>query len=287
MPKYIYISDFLSKRLKKKNNILLLKKYFIEVKDSETLDLLKLEVDKTLEDFPKLALKDKELNKIIDENRNNEEIIDTFSKEILKKDFSEFIKKPNSIEELIVFSIALTLKEIYDENQEDLIVNDISRFEPIYQKKRCDLIISNAFLKKYLVIIKRVILFEELSFIKEFETKTDNLSKSDLNKARISYDSVIRLIEEFRISLESLNLDFPEMRSKFIRKHKLTPKSKPIINLSKKVENNNQSIINELNKIAQNARKRKDFILKELEDNHINWNKIKKKFIEQKIFRLN
>ena len=82
-------------------------------------------------------------------------------------------------------------------------------------------------------------------------------------------------------------LDFPEIRSKFIRKHKITNKSKPIIELSKEVEKNNQNIIEELNKILINARNRKEFILNELEENHINWNKIKKKIIEQKLFRLN
>lgn len=84
-----------------------------------------------------------------------------------------------------------------------------------------------------------------------------------------------------------LSLDFPEMRRKFIRVHMETPKSKPILNLSKEVEESNQKIIDELNIIAENTRKRKEFILNELEEKHINWIKIKKKIIEQKIFRLN
>lgn len=286
MSKYIYISDFLSKRLKN-DEIVLLKKNFLEVNNSKNLDIIKLGVTKTLDNLPKIISEDEHINQLLKENRYNEELINVFSKDILKKDFSDFIKKPESIEELIVFAISQTLNDIYIENQDELMLDNISGFEPVYQKKKCDLIISNSFLQKYLIIIKRVILFEELNFIKEFETKTDKLSKSDLKKAKQGYDSIIRLIEEFRISLESLSLDFPEMRAKFIREHMLTDKSRPIIELSKEVEKNNQNIIDELKKIAKNARNRKEFILKELDEKQINWPKIKKKFIEQKILRLN
>ena len=284
--KYIYLSDFLSKRLKNQK-ITLLKNNFLEITDKKTFDIIKLEVDKSMVNIPKLLLEDKFFNNFLQEHRDNKEIIADFSKDILKIDFNDFIKKPENIDELIVFTIALTLNDIYEENQEDLIVTDISRFEPFYQKKKCDLLISNAFLEKYLIILKRVILYEELSFIKNFETKTENLSKADLKNARDTYDSIIRLIEEVRINIESMNLDFPKMRTKLIRGHMLTEKSKPLLELSKSVEINSEMIVTELKIIANNARNRKEFILKELDEKHINWSKIKKKFIEQKLFRLN
>ena len=271
----------------KNQKIDLLKNNFLEITDKKTLDIIKLEVDKSMQNIPKLFLEDKNFNNFLEEHRDNKEIITNFSKEILKVDFNNFIKKPENIEELIVFTIALTLNEIYEENQEDLIVTDISHFEPFYQKKKCDLLISNAFLEKYLIILKRVVLYEELSFIKNFETKTQRLSKSDLKNARDIYDSIIRLIEEVRINIESMNLDFPKMRTKLIRGHMLTEKSKPLLELSKNVEINSEKIVTELKLIANNARNRKEFILKELDEKHINWDKIKKKFIEQKIFRLN
>ena len=284
--KYIYLSDFLSKRLKNQK-ITLLKNNFLEITDKKTFDIIKLEVDKSMVNIPKLLLEDKFFNNFLQEHRDNKEIIADFSKDILKIDFNDFIKKPENIDELIVFTIALTLNDIYEENQEDLIVTDISRFEPFYQKKKCDLLISNAFLEKYLIILKRVILYEELSFIKNFETKTENLSKADLKNARDTYDSIIRLIEEVRINIESMNLDFPKMRTKLIRGHMLTEKSKPLLELSKSVEINSEMIVTELKIIANNARNRKEFILKELDEKHINWSKIKKKFIEHKLFRLN
>lgn len=200
MTKYIYISDFLSKKLKE-NNVDLIKNYFLEIDDTENLKLIQIEANKTFNNLPKLKFSDDEINTFLDDIRENEEAIEIFSNKILKKDLSEFIKKPNSVDELIIFAISSTLSEIYEENKEDLIVEDISGFEPIYQKKKCDLIISREFLNKYLIIIKRVVLFEELSFVKDFETRTDSLTKNELKEAKRAYDSILRLIEEFRISL--------------------------------------------------------------------------------------
>jgi len=207
--KYMYISDFAIKRLKELD-LVIIKKNFIEINDASQ-KIIDIDLIEEIKNIPDLV---DENQKIVNKLNPDEtkEMISTFTEKLLKKKLSDFLYEPKNAKELIVFSISLLLKEIYEENHEDLIIEDISGFNPIYHKKKCDLIIVKKFLKKYKLILKRFILYEEISFINEVETRNKVISKKDKKNMVENYNSMLKLCENYNYELKNLTLSIPDFK---------------------------------------------------------------------------
>lgn len=275
MKKYFYLPSFALKRLKDEN-IKIYKNNFVEISDLKQIPFLNQDLQSELKTI-NLKYENYNVKKLV---KKGDEHIEEVS-ELVYKLFNIKTKEDvENVEELTIRVMTESLYEVYNENLEEFIFNDISGFNPNYHSKKCDLILSKKIFKKYSTYIKNIILYEEGTFLSEIVAREDNVSKKELNEAIELYRIILGFSAKVKAEIGIYNNHFPQFRYNFERKHMRTTRSKKIIEKSKEVEKSIDEILIEFEKINSVLEERITQLENIRDKKHINFTKMKKNLFE-------